>query len=96
MALRDPVLVIDSILAVDGLPAEMRRRLGSIRGDQAYKAPEQHIEAFWQIQDVMSRHVLVPLEETWEVRAVAVWMNITEAEVLEQSGGPLAKTKDAG
>jgi len=98
VALRDPVVVIDSILAVEGLPDEVRRRLGFIRAEQPFRPPEQRMEAFWGIQDVLSIHVPQPPEDPWHVRVVAAWMDITEAQVLEQFGGPLAprKTKAAG
>ncbi len=90
MALRDPVPVIDAVLAVDGVPDQMRRKLDLIRREQPYKAPEQRLETFWAIQDVFSIHVPEPPEETWQLRAVAAWMGLTEAEVLEKFGGPLA------
>ena len=96
MALRDPSLVIDSILAVDGVPEDMRRALGAIRKEQFYRPPEQRMEAFWQIQDVLSIHVPEPPEETWHVGVVAAWMGLTEDQVVARFGGPQAAKAAAG
>ena len=93
MALRDPEVVIGSMLAVEGLPDDLRRRLERIRKYDFYRAPEERLTVFREIQDALSYHVPQPPEEPWHVRVVAAWMNLTEAQVLEQFGGPLAPRK---
>ncbi len=92
MPLRDPVVVIDSILAVEGMPEDLRRRLDKVRKYEFYRAPEERLDTFCEIQDALSWHVPQPPEEPWHLRVVAAWMNITEAAVLEKFGGPLART----
>jgi hypothetical protein len=54
------------------------------------------MEAFWQIQNVLSIHVPEPPEDRWHVRVVAAWMGLTEDQVVERFGGPSVPKAAAG
>lgn len=79
--MRMPHEIVEQLLAVAGLPDEMRARLASAAKSMGYVAPEQMAGMLHLVQGIFNAYVSKPPAEPWQWQAAAAFMNMTEDEL---------------